>query len=354
MGILIDGPRLVAILAVVVVSTSAAAQHAFDTSKVFRLERSCAATERADGSGARTPLQAGGEAIAYGLNKPEGATSVRLRIGRRDAWLPLNCGRFLESGAEARCAPFFDEIANPQLLATGRADITPPPPKLNAFDRDVAELCGAPGAPVSRDAFEELMRAHPDVLRRIRIFSGGVVSPRDRSTGEDDAYLRKLSGAWFGAKGFEHVFCGEPTAVGRTTTGATRENVGGLHFHGRYLQLQRAGLACRIANHHRNEAQEGAVYSFGVTMRNASGGVSRAPIKGYGLTLSAEDLLKIGAKANALRPEASKKPVCRLRIADDGQSFEAVFVWRKQGVRTFYPDATPDSRLRLCGDVVLP
>jgi hypothetical protein len=66
-----------------------------------------------------------------------------------------------------------------------------------------------------------------------------------------------------------------------------------------------------------------------------------APIKGYGYTLSAKDLLLIGTSAYLANQNEGINKACHLPITDDGKSFTAVFVTKYGGIRTFYPDATP-------------
>jgi hypothetical protein len=134
--------------------------------------------------------------------------------------------------------------------------------------------------------------------------------------------------------GFDHIFCGEPAAGG---------SIGGLHFRGRYLQLQEQGLACRLPNNRGNEEiVPGTIYTLGVVMQ-VNGATARQSIKGYGLTLSAEDIFKVVTRGFGENPtQSSSSQGCLLTVEDDGARFVTVFVRRKLGVRTFFPDATPD------------
>jgi len=150
-------------------------------------------------------------------------------------------------------------------------------------------------------------------------------------------YLEDLTDAWFAIAAFDHIFCGEPAANGG--------KIGGLHFHGRYLDLQKEGSACRMSNYAQNEVVPGVIYTMGVMMKNASGTFVRDARKGYGLTTSAEDIFKIVTRAFAENPTTSSESTgCLLPVTDDGQRFTAVFVRRAAGIRTFYPDATPNAR----------
>ncbi|MBX9925659.1 MAG: EndoU domain-containing protein, partial [Hyphomicrobiaceae bacterium] len=185
--------------------------------------------------------------------------------------------------------------------------------------------------------FMAMMRAHPDVLQRIEAFTGGRVFGNRSAATSSEAYLEALTAAWFDVHAFDHIICGEPEPSGRS--------IGGLHFHGRYLQLQESGEACRMANYAQNEILPGAIYTMGVEMRTASGGIARHARKGYGLTLSGEDILKTATRAFAENPTgANESQGCLLPVEDDGVKFTAVFVRRAAGIRTFYPDATPSGR----------
>ncbi len=164
----------------------------------------------------------------------------------------------------------------------------------------------------------------------------------DRPARSDTAgYIDDLAEAWFAVKAFDHIMCGEP--------GAGRGKIGGMHFHARYLQLQNSGEACLMGNYGQNEVVPGVLYTTGVVMRLADGRVIRDARKGYGLTLGGEDLLKLVTRAFAENPTASgDSSGCLLPVEDDGRSFTAVFVRRAAGIRTFYPDATPQPRDAKC------
>ncbi len=78
-------------------------------------------------------------------------------------------------------------------------------------------------------------------------------------------------------------------------------------------------------------------------MKRADGGWASFHIRGYGLTLSAADLIKIITRAFAENPTSSNSSSgCLLDVTDGGVNFTTVFVRRAKGIRTFFPDATPD------------
>ncbi len=335
----------------------ASAQSKFGSERQFKLDQSCNATRSIRKKTDPTLLKAGEIVSATGVNKDPGATHVYVRVDGRMKWVALECGQFTDGkliskgsgtrGGKQACLPFFDDKDNPEKLKTGVADITPKAPVLNAFDKDIANVCGAAGKVVSRQEFQAVLRKNMDVLKRIQAFTGGKVFAKRPAPATLDAYLDDLTDAWFKIKAFDHIFCGEPKKKLRGN------NIGGLHFHGRYLMLQESGEACRLPNYRRNEVMEGVIYTMGVTMKNANGRFVKHQIKGYGLTLSAEDLFKVITLAFQQNPTNSNKSrACILSVKDDGHAFETVFVRRSSGIRTFYPDATPSRRDRSCQSVI--
>lgn len=238
----------------------------------------------------------------------------------------------LPAWAESSCLPFFDDIDNPVKVNWGGVqDITPPAPIASDFDRAVNQICGPPGKEVSTAEFKALMNSNTDVLDAIQKFTGGKVFADRITPYNTAAYLNDLTAVWFNLQGFEHILCGE----------LKDGDVDGLHFWGRYLDLQEKGLACRLPNLSRAEVLPGAVYTMGVQVK-LSNGIAESPIKGYGLTLSAADILKAGTRAFLENPTRNTyNTACILSIEDDGKTFKNVFVRQARGIRTFYPDATP-------------
>jgi Bacterial EndoU nuclease len=234
--------------------------------------------------------------------------------------------------------PFFDAVNNPKsglkYPAGVAVDVTPVPPTLNAFDQAVSNVCGVPGKKVSRTEFQTLMTNNPTVLASIKARMG--IS----SSLSDTVFLNDLTNIWFNAEGFNHVLCGEPVSGGA---------IGGLHFAGRYLQLQNQGLAGRLDNNTANEeVVSGAIYTIGAKMI-VNDATAQSSIKGFGYTLNAEDILAIGGYAYNRNPNSgSTSRACNLSLTDDGNSFTTIFVAKTNGVRTFYPDATPSSANPTC------
>lgn len=332
-------------------ASSTFAQALFEESKTFVPAEACSAYSSIKKRSAPVSLSVERTYRALGENSREGAAYALIAVDGQRKWVALACGAYESEGqgdaggaasTDRGCLPFFDNAHNPvSLPGSGRVDITPPAPDVAPFGHAVNALCGDFGAKVTPAGFRSMLDGHPEVLDGIRKFTKGrVFSDRSVSTGRG-GYLDDLTEAWFSADGFGHVFCGETGPVG---------SVGGLHFRGRYLQLQQDGVACRLpGNRTSEEVAAGAVYSVGVRIR-ANGRIAESERKGYGLTLSAEDLLKVATRAFVENPASGRSNEgCLVTVQDDGKRFKAVFVRRKQGIRTFYPDATPDTaRNRAC------
>jgi Bacterial EndoU nuclease len=227
--------------------------------------------------------------------------------------------------------PFFDRTDNPELHYFPRGvevDITPPPPDLATFDRDVLQVCGSLGDRVHGEDFKALLRAYPEVLQRIQTAVDGEIFP-GRDT--EIEFLADLTEIWFKRRGFEHIFCGN----------IHNGKLKGMHYVGRYLQLQEQGLAGKLPNNqHQEEAIAGAVYTIGVLLRYGSRLlVDRRT--GYALITDAAELLIAGTQA--FKSQTRSQLVCTFPVidADSGHTYPAVFVKEDDAIVTFYPDVTP-------------
>jgi hypothetical protein len=249
----------------------------------------------------------------------------------RARWVSITCGDLFrgpdqpdpDSGPPAAFTPFFDTDDRPN-------DPTPRPPVLNAFDQAMLQVCGTWGSRPTSAAFRAKLddpALAADVDRIYQALDGRVLGDRR----EAKQFKDELTTAWFGQDGFRHIFCGEPT----------EQTIGGLHFAGRYLQMQEQGWG-GMAPCNATEIVP-PVYTFGVRFRTPAGRVRTACPKGYALNLDASEILIQATKAfKLLLPRSSGKSMCLFQVAEPSVSpYLAVFVIKSEAVRTFYPDASP-------------
>ncbi|MEB3215537.1 MAG: EndoU domain-containing protein [Nostocales cyanobacterium 94392] len=229
--------------------------------------------------------------------------------------------------------PFFDNQDNPVPVNYPRGaklDITPPAPQLNSFDKAVLKTCGSIGKRVQPSQFQQLLSNYPEVLVKVQQATKGELRPNRKSKSE---FLQDLTNIWFKNKGFEHIFCGEIY---------NENDIGGLHFYGRYLQLQEQKIGGRLpVNPGRQEVVPGVIYTMGVIIKQPNR-IVRDQIKGYGYLTNAEELLVDVTKV--FKQQGNTEGACIYQQVDKetGISFPTVFVRRNQGIITFYPDATPE------------
>lgn len=238
--------------------------------------------------------------------------------------------------------PFFDTEENPipvHFPKGAQKDITPPPPTLEPFDQKILTLCGAGfDAPVDPEKFKQLMTFYPDVVRKLKQAAGGALKPNHSS---NTAFIQDLGSIWFNKRAFKHVFCGEKDG----------KSIGGLHFVGRYLQLQQEGIAGRLDSGGKNEeVVDGSIYTFGAVIKQGDRVVAQSPVKGYPYTLNAQETLLNGVLAfKQFKPQNVTKDACLFTVNDPPAApYQAVFVEEEGAIRTFYPDATPDSKTKPC------
>lgn len=227
--------------------------------------------------------------------------------------------------------PFFDDLNNPEIHSFPTdipVDITPPPPDLTPFDRDVLKICGNLGNHVHAEKFKALLRAYPEILHQIQTAVGGEIFPGRNTEAE---FLQDLTEIWFKRDGFKHIFCGS----------IERGQLKGMHYVGRYLQLQEQGLAGKLPNNrHQQETIDGAVYTIGVLLKYGSR-IIVDQRTGYALVTDAVELLI--AATQAFKIKSRPKSVCTFPVidTDSGHTYPAVFVKEDNAIITFYPDVTP-------------
>ncbi|MDF5709037.1 MAG: EndoU domain-containing protein [Nostoc sp. S4] len=228
--------------------------------------------------------------------------------------------------------PFFDNIDNPvpvRFPPGQKVDITPPPPQLNSFDGAVLKICGPIGSKVSANNFKQLLSFYPDVLLKVQQVSGGELRLGRKNKAQ---FIEDLTNIWFKHHGFEHIFCGEIYNA---------NDIGGLHFYGRYLQLQNDGIGGRLPNNQeREEVIPGVIYTMGVVIKQKNLTVTDI-IKGYGYLSNAEEILLDATKIFKLQGNNEGSCIYNVRDRQTGKSFPTVFVRKEKAIITYYPDATP-------------
>ena len=341
------------------------------TKGVFTAQQDCVATQAIEGKNpGSVRLTIGQQYESVGFNSDR-RTYILLRVPNAapaQRWVNVDCGEFQAGTAtpgtgkkptqnppsstggkrprNQALLPFFDTISNPIPVenTSENRDITPPPPKLEAFDQNILQLCGAEfDAPVSEQDFKRLIGYYPDLVRKLKQATNGAIFANRSS---DPEFLDDLGTIWFKYKGFKHIFCGEKSGKG----------IGGLHFVGRYLEFQEKGTGGRIertssGQDAKEEVVEGSIYTFGVAIKQGDRIIAEQPIKGYGYVSNAAEMLVDGTRAFKLfnvpkGTPADQSIACLYTVNDPAvPPFQAVFVKKGNAIRTFYPDATPeDSR----------
>jgi hypothetical protein len=326
-------------------------------SGTFSADRTCEAPRAINGQNpGNVQVRNGQRYEAIGFNSSEkkfiqikvpGATPER-------RWVNASCGTFSEVSdvppapspdpspiPPKALLPFFDTVDNPEQHGFPRdrkADITPPPPELSEFDKAVLKTCGPIGTKLKASNFKQLMLDNPAVLDELQqAVDGELLSGRSTEA----EFLDDLTTVWTGREGFEHIFCGE--------LDGPRE-IGGLHFFGRYLQLQNEGIGGRLAdNLKKEEVVPGVIQTLGVIIKTG-GKTWIDDLKGYAVVSDAQEMLLDATKA--FKAQGNAQGACLLPVEDDdtGKSYKAVFVKgtaagvARDAIVTFFPDATPGGK----------
>lgn len=232
----------------------------------------------------------------------------------------------------SKLLPFFDNQNNGVRLKfppNTSVDVTPPPPVLNDFDQAVLQTCGTLGTKVSPQSFKALLRKYPQVLQQVKKGAGAEILKNRRSDAE---FVEDLTAIWFKKHGFEHIFCGEIEQ---------NNNIGGLHYVGRYLQLQNQGIAGRLPKNEKSEeVVPGVIYTVGVEAKQGQN-LFRSSRKGYPYVSDAAELLAAITAAYKTAKTSDTQCLYFVKDQDSGKSYQAVFVMKNNAIVTFYPDATP-------------
>ncbi|GAB1537627.1 hypothetical protein NUACC21_02760 [Scytonema sp. NUACC21] len=236
---------------------------------------------------------------------------------------------------DIKLIPFFDNEDNPVTVdfpEGQQLDISPPPPKLNPFDKAVLNVCGPIGTKVSANKFKRLLLYYPDVLQKLQKVTDGELRPGRKTKAQ---FLEDLTEIWFKRRGFEHIFCGEIYNA---------NDIGGLHFYGRYLELQNKGIGGRfVSEKTREEVVPGVIYTLGVMIKQGNQTVTDV-IKGYGYLSNAQEMLLDVTKVFKLQGETDGACIYNVQDSETGKSFPTVFVRKENAIITYYTDATPSGK----------
>ncbi len=274
-------------------------------------------------------------AIMPGINNPDQDELMRLTYMLRIIFYGLISLLIFSHAAVSNSTvvgdyqPFYDDVDQ------GLDDPTPQKPVVTQFGTKVLQLCGNWGSRVSPDRFEGELKSPTGMTvlteLRARLDAEGL-SYSDSKKG----MIPLLKKVWFGANGFRHIFCGEP----RT------KKLGGLHYRGRYLQMQKKGWGGFDASCHRQQISP-PVYTIGLFYQRPDSSKGRSCVKGYSHSLDAEELfievtlayLRIYGKdpENPNIKIKSGKTACRHKVVEDEYQYDAVFVAVPAGIITFYP-----------------
>lgn len=252
------------------------------------------------------------------------------------SFLGLQNSTQAQSQQDTNLIPFFDNQNNPVPVGFPKGqqlDISPPAPQLNTFDQQVLKACGSIDSNVNPNVFKNLLASNPQVLDKIQqAVSGELRAGRRRKSD----FIQDLTNIWFKNKGFQHIFCGEIY---------NDNDIGGLHFAGRYLQLQKEGIAGRLPNNsQREEVIPGVIYTMGVEIKQGNR-IVRDVIKGYGYLSDASEMLVDATKAFKLQGNTEGNCIFNVKDAETGRTFPTVFVRKEKAIVTYYPDATPQGRM---------
>ncbi len=264
--------------------------------------------------------------------------TVKRLFSKLTVLLPVSCLLITNSvlaETKGQFIPFFDNQNNPVPVGFPggqQLDISPPAPQLNQFDKAVLKICGPMGTNVKPYQFKQLLSDYPDVVQKLQEVTGGELRPGRREKSE---FIQDLTDIWFREQGFEHIFCGEIYNA---------NDIGGLHFYGRYLQLQNEGIGGRLPNNNqRQEVVPGIIYTMGVVVKQGNRLV-RDVIKGYGYLSNAEEMLIDTTQIFKLQGNTEGACIYDVTDKDTGKIFPTVFVRRNKAIITYYPDATPSGK----------
>ncbi|GAA6624164.1 hypothetical protein NUACC26_099890 [Scytonema sp. NUACC26] len=174
-----------------------------------------------------------------------------------------------------------------------------------------------------------MLSYYPDVVQKLQQVTNGELRSGRKQKAQ---FIEDLTEIWFKRRGFEHIFCGEIYNA---------NDIGGLHFYGRSLELQNQGIGGRfVSDKTREEVVLGVIYTLGVVIKQGNQTVTDV-IKGYGYLSNAQEMLLNVTKIFKLQGETDGACIYNARDQETGKKFPTVFVRKEKAIITYYPDATP-------------
>lgn len=228
-------------------------------------------------------------------------------------WVNQDCGVIR---TDEQFVPFF---ANQQT----RED-QPVSPTITKFDQQSLAVCGGWGNKVKSSDLEGLFTGK--VLQYLYEELNHTVITKNANI---DLFKKELIKIWSERSAFEHVVCGQPGRHGKN-------NLGGLHYVGRYLEVQNNNWG-GLAESCQREQIDRPVYTLGVNFLTPRGSIATKCPSGYQYNMGVMDLIKEGTSAFKEQYISNKNGACI--YSNMGVSY--VFVARNNEIVTFYPKINP-------------
>ena len=239
--------------------------------------------------------------------------------------------------------PFFRDGSNDSIIRSLPRSVRnaiPDAPMMTKFDEEVLNLCGGLGTDVDKAGFIRLLndpKLQGDVDEIYR-FLDGTLGGGDKklSIGE---FKEKLAEIWFEAGAFRTVMCGVVRGPGRDCECG---GLAGLHFSGRFLQLQKMGVA-GISLDDRctyfGPLVSGRVYKVPLIFFDTNGFGMKCD-EGYVYGLNSQEIIKFGTKLYVSQNVSSGENlncVIRERNPDGSYDYDYVVDIRDGKLVSLYP-----------------
>ena len=207
-------------------------------------------------------------------------------------------------------------------------------PTLTEFDHAVLKACGGWGDLVTRSNLNTLFAGK--ALQSIYKELNHTIITKDADI---DTFAKELISIWLDHRGFEHVMCGQPHS----------HTLGGLHYVGRYLQMQQNKWGGLNATCNKEEIK-GPIYTIGVDFITSKGTIATKCPSGYDYNMNVYHTIVEGTKTFKEVYNKKGKDWKGACISSNKQG-DFVFVKGNDAIVTFYPDASPSASLKSCNNL---